>query len=270
MSRNVAASSISTELQAATAAWKTMFKERFYLYGRSYALDWMLRPVFDIAIAALIYASGREELIPYVVVALAANSFLFSAVYWVGEILDRERLRGTLVALFLAPCSRLSWMAGYAGAAIGETVIRTAIMLLAGYVLFDVTLDPNIVTLAIVFPLYLLSLTGIALVLSGIGLLIKRSNALSNLVSPVLILLGGIYFPVAELPDMLRYLARALPIGYGMEAITAASLEQASLADVSSSLLPLAFFAVVSPVIGYLAFNYLEHMVRRRGEVDLY
>jgi ABC-2 type transport system permease protein len=270
MSLNVADSSISTELQAALAAWKTMFRERFYHYGRSYALDWMVRPVFDLAIAALIYAGGREELIPYVIVALAANSFLFSAIYWVGEILDRERLRGTLVSLFLAPCSRVSWMAGYAGAAVGETLIRTAIMLVAGYVLFGVTFDPNFTTLLVAFPLYLLSLTGIALVLSGIGLLIKRGNALSNLVSPFFLLLGGIYYPVAELPDTLRFVARALPVGYGMEALTAATLESASLGDIWSSVVPLAGFALVSPVIGYLAFNYLEHLVRRRGEVDLY
>lgn len=270
MSQNVAASSILTELQAAAAAWKTMFKERFYLYGRSYALDWMFRPIFDLATVALIYTSGRSDLIPYAVVALAANSFLFSAIYWVGEILDRERLRGTLVSLFLTPASRAAWMSGYAGAVIGETIIRTAIMLLAGYVLFDVRLDPNPATLAVVFPLFLLSLTGIALTLSGIGLLIKRSNALSNLVSPIFLLLGGVYYPVSELPEWLLVPARMLPIGYGMEAITAAALRQASLGDVQSQLVPLIGFAIVSPVVGLLAFNYLEHLVRRRGEVDLY
>ena len=270
MSRNVAASSISTELQAASAAWVTMFKQRFYLYGRSYAIDWMIRPIFDLSIAALIYAGGRKDLIPYVIVALAANNFLFSAVYWVGEILDQERLRGTLVSLFLAPCSRVSWMAGYAGAAIGETIVRIFIMLLAGYLLFDVTFDPSFTTLAVVLPLHLLALSGIALVLSGIGLLIKRSNALSNLVSPFFILLGGVYYPVAELPDSLRILARALPLGYGMESITAATLEHASLSDIQSSVLPLVAFAVVSPLIGLLAFTWLEHLVRRRGEVDIY
>lgn len=270
MSRSAAASSISTEVQAAWASWIMMFKERFYLYGRSYAIDWMLRPVFDLSIAALIHAGGRKELIPYVIVALAANSFLFSAIYWVGEILDRERMRGTLVSLFLAPCSRASWMAGYAGAAVGETLFRTAIMLLAGYILFGVTLDPHFGTLALVFPLYLLSLTGIALTLSGIGLVLKKANALSNLVSPFFILLGGVYYPVAELPGWLRIPARMLPIGYGMESITAATLEQATLGQIQSSVLPLLGFAIVSPVIGILAFNALEHLVRRRGEIDLY
>jgi len=270
MSRSAVASSISTEVQAAWAAWIMMFKERFYLYGRSYAIDWIFRPVFDISIAALIYAGGREDLVPYVIVAMAANSFLSSAIYWVGEILDRERMRGTLVSLFLAPCSRASWMVGYAGAAVGETVIRTAVMLLAGYILFGVTLDPNVATLAVVFPLFLLSLTGIALTLSGVGLVLKKSNALSNLVSPFFILLGGVYYPVAELPEWLRIPARMLPLGYGMESITAASLEQATLGQIQGSLLPLLGFAVVSPIIGILAFKALEHLVRRRGEIDLY
>ncbi len=270
MLQSAAANSISNELRAAWAAWQVMFRERFYLYGRSYALDWMVRPIFDLSIAALIYAAGNKEYIPYVIVALAANSILFRAIYWVGEVLDYERLRGTLPALFLAPCSRFSWMAGYTGAAIGETFIRMAVMLLAGYVLFGVTFDPNVLTLAVVLPLFLLSLSGLALVLSGIGLIIKRANALSNLVSPVLILLGGVYFPVSQLPDGLRHIARAMPIGYGMEAISAATIDHASLADLSRSVIPLAGFAVVSPIIGVLAFNYLDHLVRKRGEVDLY
>ena len=270
MSQNAVVHLISTEANAARAAWFTMFKERFYLYGKTYALDWTVRPIFDLAIVALIYANSPNDLVPYVVVALAANMFLFSTVFYVGEILDRERMKGTLAPLFLVPVSRFSWMAGYALAGLFETVIRAAIILVAGMVLFDVRLDPNLATLAIVMPIYLLSLSGLGLALSGIGLYIKKSNALSNLISPFLLLLGGVYFPVAALPVVLEFVARLLPMGYGMEAITAAALENATIAEVQSALLPLLFFAVISPVIGILAFSYLDRMVRRRGEVDLY
>ena len=263
-------SSISTELRAALAAFTTMFRERFHLYGKAYALDWMIRPIFDVSIAALIYFKGPTDLAAYVVVAMAANQFLFTSIFFVGEILDRERVRGTLPGLFLTPCRRITWMAGYAAAGLGETLGRIIIILTAGALLFDVRLDPNFLTLVVVFPLFLLSLSGLALTLSGVGLLIKRSNALSNLISPVIILLGGVYFPVSELPDPLLWLARALPLGYAMEAITAAAIEHATLAEVQSSLIPLAGFAVVSPIIGVLAFSSLDTLVRRRGEVDLY
>jgi ABC-2 type transport system permease protein len=266
----VAVNSISTEVGAACAACRTMFRERFYVYGRAYALDWMVRPIFDIAIIALIYVGGSDDLVSYVVVALAFNMFLFSTIYYVGEILDRERVRGTLPSLFLTPAARSSWMAGYAAAGLIETLGRVLIILLAGMLFFDVRLDPNLPALLVVFPLYLLSLSGLGLVLSGIGLLIKRSNSLSNLISPLFLLVGGAYVPVDNLPGWLQVIARMLPMGYAMDALTAITNERATLADVWSSTAPLSIFAVVSPIAGLLAFRWLDVMVRRRGEIDLY
>ena len=270
MSPSTVASSISNELRAAQSASLTMFRERAHLYGMGYGFDMLVRPIFEISIAALIYTYGDKSRVPYVIVALAASTFLFSAIYFVGEILDRERIRGTLPGLFLTPCLRVSWMAGYASAGIAETFARIAVILLAGTILFDVRIDPNLPALAVVLPLFLLALSGIALVLSGIGLYIKRANSLSNLVSPVLILLGGVYFQVTALPDPLYYFARALPLGYGIEAITAVVIDGASLGDITDSLLPLLGFAVASPIVGFVAFNYIDVLVRRRGEVDIY
>lgn len=270
MPRAMLARSISNELRAAWVAWLMMFRERFYLYGRTYALDWLVRPIFELAIAALIYYRAGSDRVAYVVVALAASNLVFSAVYFVGEILDRERVKGTLPGLFLTPCRRTSWMAGYAFAGILETAGRITVVLLAGVLLFDVRLDPNFAGLAFVLPLFILSLSGMALTLCGIGLLIKRANALSNLVSPFLILLGGVYFPVSTLPDPLYYVARALPISYGIEAIAALAIDGASLSSVRDSLLPLTGFALVSPFIGLLAFDAIDRLVRRRGEVDIY
>ncbi len=264
------AHSISNEARAAFVAWLMMFRERFYLYGRAYAMDWLLRPIFEISIAAIIYFTAGSDTVSYVVVAMAASMLVFSAIYFVGEILDRERVKGTLPSLFLTPCRRTSWMAGYAFAGFLETSGRITMVLIAGYVLFDVRFDPNIPALLVVLPVFILALSGLALTLSGLGLLIKRANSLSNLISPFLTLLGGVYFPVSTLPDPLRYIARAMPLGYGMDAITAIALEHASLADVQDSLIPLVGFAIVSPLIGLAAFNGLEALVRRRGEVDIY
>jgi len=247
-----------------------MFRERFYLYGRAYAFDWLLHPVFEISIVALIYFHGDRERLAYVVVAMASATLIFSAIFYVGEILDSERVKGTLPGLFLAPCRRTSWMAGYAFAGFGETLGRAMMILAAGFVLFGIKLDPNIPALLVVLPLFLLALSGIALILSGIGLLIKRANSLSNLVSPFVMLLGGIYFPVQALPEPLYYLARALPIAYAMEAIGAIAVDHASLASVQDSLLPLVGFAIISPIVGLLAFNSIDALIRRRGEIDIY
>jgi ABC-2 type transport system permease protein len=261
---------LATDIGAAFASWRAMTSERMYHFGvGGRFLTLLALPVIQIGILAMIYGVD-SRLFAYALVAQSANAFVMSAIFYVGEILDNERMKGTLVALFLAPCSRFAWLSGFVLAGLMETTIIATIALLAGRYGFGVRFDPNLAAIALVVPLFLLSLWGMGLVFSGIGLLLKKANPFSNLVFNLLILLGGAYFPVAELPDWLRYPARAIPVGYGMQALADAALDHASLSDLAPDLIPLACFAVVLPVLGMLSFTLLERLVRVRGELDVY
>jgi ABC-2 type transport system permease protein len=260
----------TSELVAALASWRAMFAERWYLMGISGGMAvWVIIPMLQIVSFAIIYGSG-SPLLHYLVVAQAANVFVMNTVFWVGEILDRERVRGTLVALFLAPCSRSAWLSGFILAGAIETIIVSAVALLFGRYAFGVRLDPNLPAVAVTAVLFLSALWGMGLIFSGLGLLIKKSNPLANLIWSVFSLLGGAWFPVSALPDPLRYAARCLPLGYGMQALADSSLRHASLRDIAPDLVPLACFAVFLPAAGILTFGWLERAVRVRGELDLY
>jgi len=250
---------VSFALQATVASWRAMSVERLRKSGLGgYLAIWMVRPIFELGIAALIYGTAHPALLRYVVVALAANAFVFNTIFYVGEILDGERMNGTLVGLFLAPCPLV------------ETALIAAVTLFVGHVAFGVRYDPDLPALALALGLFLASLWGLGFVFSAIGLLIKKANQLSNLIYPFTILLGGVFYPVALLPDWLRYPARALPLGYGMQALADAILYHKSIADLAPQLLPLAGFALVLPFAGAFAFRLLERLVRERGELDLY
>lgn len=265
------AAALIRELAVFSAAWAVMVRERLDTITRGgYVLVWVIRPVFDLSIAGLVYAGGRRELLPYVVVALAANAVLWVTLFWVAEVLDRERMRGTLPALFLAPCARLSWLLGFAAAGVTETVAASVTVVLAGALLFGVRFDPDLLSLAVILPLYLLAVGGLGIALSGAGLLLKKANQLSNLVFPLVLLLGGVYYPVTALPEPLRLLARALPIGYGMEALAAAVLHRATLRELAPSLIPLALFALAGPLLGLAVFTWIDRAIRHRGELDVY
>lgn len=281
MRPSVPASSISTSpgapgafrlaWQATAASWRAMLAERLGHGGLlGYLAIWVIGPVFQIAIAALIYGAGQPALLRYAVVALSANTVVFSTIYFVGEILDRERVKGTLIGLFLAPCPRLSWLTGFALVGVFEAALSAAVALIFGYVALGVRFDPSWSALALTLALFLMSLWGIGIIFSAIGLYLKKTNSFSNLVSPFLTLLGGVYYPVALLPDPLRWVARVLPLGYGMQALADAALGRASIAELAPQLLPLAGFAVALPLAGILAFGWIERAVRLRGELDLY
>jgi ABC-2 type transport system permease protein len=248
-----------------------MIGERFGQGGLlGYLATWVAYPIFQIGIVALIYGTANRDLLNYAVVALAANTCIFSTIYFVGEILDRERVKGTLIGLFLAPCPRLSWLTGFALVGVVEMTLSSAVALSFGYVVLGVRFDPNWGALALTLILFLAALWGIGIIFSAIGIYLKKANPFSNLVSPFMILLGGVYYPVALLPEPLRWIARLLPMGYGMQALADAALHDASLGALVPQLVPLAGFALALPLLGLLSFNWIERMVRVRGELDLY
>lgn len=275
---DVPASSTSTNsplvrvsAQALYASWRAFMKQRLARVGTlSYVAIWVALPVFQLAVTGLIYRGVRPGLLSYSVVGVAASSFIFNTLYYVGQMLDEERINGTLVGLFLAPCPRFSWLIGFALGGLVETLLAAASTVIFGMLAFGVRFDPDYPALIVSFLLYLASLWGLGFVFSAIGLIIKRSNDLANLISPFTTLLGGVYFPVALLPLWLQIPARCLPIGYGVQAMAGAALHHAGFDALAPQLLPLACFAAALPLIGVQVFNWLERGVRQRGELDLY
>jgi len=55
-----------------------------------------------------------------------------------------------------------------------------------------------------------------------------------------------------------------------METLAAATLHRATLADLAPSLLPLVLSALVCPLLGAAVFAWIDRLIRRRGELDLY
>lgn len=280
MPRNAPAHLSSTDLpraldpgvqrRALAASVRMKLVERLAFAGLGgYLLMWFLRPIFEIAIAGIIYAA-RPDLLSYAVVGLAANMLLFNAIFYCGEILDRERVAGTLAGLFLVPTSRFGWLGGFQLVGLIETVPVIAAALLFGKLAYGVAFDPNYFTLTVTLVLFLPALWGLSMIFGAIGLLIKKANQLSNLLYPFTLLLGGVMYPVALLPDWLRIPARTLPFGYAFQAMADGLLRDARLAEVMSDLVPLAGFAVVLPVLGWWTMRWIERLVRQRGELDLY
>ena len=248
-----------------------MVREQLASTGLSgYVLYSVVQPVIGLSITGLVYAQGRRDLLGYVVVAAAASALIWTAVYYVGSMLDDERRRGTLVGLFLTPCPRAAWLCGYALAGLYRAPLVAAATLIAGAVLFGVRYDPDIPAVLLSLTLLLVALGGLGFLFSAAGLLTRQSGNVTNLIWPFMELLGGANYPVALLPGWLRFAAALLPLGYGMQALADAALHHATIAELSGQLLPLAAFAVALPVLGASAFAHVERVVRWRGELDLY
>ena len=233
-----------------------------------YALTWICFPLFQLLLLTLIYREN-QDLLNYAVIAGSGTTLLIAMTFNAGEILDRERELGTLGNLFLAPCPRYVWLAGFQVFALVEAVMTTAISVGLAILLFDVTISINLLSLLVALGLMVVCLWGVSMVLGSIGVLVRGANLISNFVFPFLGLLSGMMYPIARMPDWVRIPARALPFGYGIQAMVDATTTGAPLAELWDDLIPLAGFALVLPVLGALAFRYVERAVRRMGYLEL-
>lgn len=233
-----------------------------------YALVWLSFPLFNLLLVALIYRDD-PELRNYAIVGGATMSLLFAMQFNAAEILDRERLRGTLGNLFVAPAPRYAWLVGFQLYAAIEALTTAVIGIALGRAIFGLPLDIAPGTLAVTLALLLLSMWGIAMLIGAVGVAIRDANQLSNLVFPFMQVLSGTMFPIALAPDWIRIPARCLPFGYAISALVQSLTAGASIADEADQLVPLAGFALVLPVLGIVAFRRLERRTRANGALEI-
>ena len=233
-----------------------------------YSLTWLTLPLMEMLLLAFIYQNNRD-LLEYAVVSGAGTAILFALIFNGGEILDSERKRGTLGNLFLAPLPRYVWLGGFQLFALIEAVVNASIAVAAGVWIFDVDLSINVVTVIVTIVLLTAALWGTSLILGAFGIVARNANFLSNLIFPFITLFAGTMYPVALMPDWIRIPARALPFSYGIEALVAALTRNASVTDLTATLLPLLGFAIVLPLIGIAMFRAMEHAVRKLGSLEI-
>jgi len=233
-----------------------------------YTFTWLTFPLMQVLLLALIYRDDRA-LLEYAVIAGAGVSLLFALVYNSGEILDAERQRGTLGNLFLAPLPRFVWLGGFQLFALVEAVVNGTLSIAAGAWIFGIGLSVNLPSVLVTVALLTVALWGMSLILASLGILARNANFLSNLIFPVLTLFAGTMYPVDRMPDWIRAPARCLPLSYGIDALIPSLTRNASLVELSDSLLPLLAFAVALPILGVLMFRALERAVRRMGTLEI-
>jgi ABC-2 type transport system permease protein len=255
----------------ASATWYKS-RERVRVAGTGgYFAVLICLPLAQLALTLLIYRNGhRADLVHYVAVANVVSVFIYNMVFFVGTMLEQERISGTLVSLFVTPATRLTWIAGYVLAGVVEAALVAASLVVFDATVLDVPFRPDYPALLLSVSLFAVSLFGFGVLLSGVGLLVRRTSTLANLVYPLITLLGGVYYPVDALPSVLRQLARLLPFGYGIEAIAGAAVSGRGVAELSGQLVPLAVLAVALAAGGLYGFHRLEMRIRVRGEVDMY
>lgn len=169
-----------------------------------------------------------------------------------GVTLIEDRQSGFLRPLLVAPVSRASLVLGKLAARTLASLLLVGVLvaLLAGFTPLGIP-HPGAVVLAVIG--ITTSFMALGIVLAGRLRSLESFRLLSALVTVPLYFLSGIFYPVATLPALTRWLALANPLAYGVDLLRygLVGVNEMPLARATAVLLVLAVGAATLAIAGF-------------------
>jgi ABC-2 type transport system permease protein len=250
-----------------------------YLSYRTRLVSQLLTAVFSLALFYYVSKwvhipaaglSSSSSYFSFVVVGLALVSVMYSC-FIVPEFVRQELVAGTFDRLLLSPF-------GAVRAVVAMTLFplllsfALAIWTIAlGCVVFGLQLHWSTVPLAVpAMVLALLAFLPFGMLFAALTVVVKQGNVGATWVIALMALTGGVYFPVAVLPQWLQEVSRMQPFTPATGVLRHLLVGSAATASIGPSLLKLAVFAAVLLPLSIVILAGAIRTGQRRGTIIEY
>ena len=182
----------------------------------------------------------------FLVPGLIAFISMITAVISTALSIVREKERGTMEQIRMAPISTLSFVLGKTLPYLVLSQLGATAIVLAAMAFFDLPMNGNWLELMVVLAVFLVGALGTGLFVSTITESQEMAFQVASLVAmlPTLIL-SGFIFPIASMPVALQMLTSIVPARHFLVALRGVVLKGLGLADVWPSMLALLAYGVV-------------------------
>ena len=217
--------------------------------------------------------SGSEVDTEYLMTFLLVGALLWNYLSMLFDVLSEtvswERWEGTIEYTFMSPTSRATHLLGMGLYAVFYGIIQTAITLGVVSLFFDLDLSgANYGGALIVLAVCSVSLVGFGIVAAVLPLLSpEKGQQVSYIVSSLLLLVSGVYYPISVLPDWMQAVAKLSPVTYALEGSRKALLEGADVVELRIEILTLVIMGVVFVPLGLWVFSLGESYAKRTGKL---
>ena len=212
---------------------------------------------------------GRVDLVLYLGIGTVVWAYLRAVFSNVGEMVAWERWEGTIEYTMMAPISRLAHMLGVSLFSIVYGIVRSALLLGVLALFFSVDLsNANLGGAVVILLVGSISFLGFGIMAAVLPLLFpERGEEMTFVISSILLLVSGVYYPISVLPDWMEPLATISPATYVLEGMRAALLDGTATTALGPSILPILLLGVLTLPIGIAIFGWGERYAKRTGRL---
>jgi ABC-2 type transport system permease protein len=213
--------------------------------------------------------TDTERLMTFLLVGALIWSYLSMIFDVLSETVQWERWEGTIEYTFMSPTSRVTHLLGMGVYAVVYGIARTAVVLGVAMLAFDLDLSgANYWAALVVVAVCSISLVGFGVVAAVMPLLSpEKGQQVTYIVSALLLLVSGVYYPVKVLPDWMQTIAQYSPVTYALEGSRAALQDGVGLSQLWGSIWPLLIMGVIFVPMGLFVFHLGESYAKRTGKL---
>jgi ABC-2 type transport system permease protein len=228
----------------------------------------LIAPLFQILLFAYIGRSAGVQSDEFYVIGNALQATSTPCLFAMANTIAGERYTATLGYVLVSPANRFALFLGRSLPVILNGALVGAFALLVGGAILriHVPLD-SVLPLALVIALAAFACTGLGLVNAAIGLRVRETAVLSNILFGLLLVFCGVNVTLSELPNWMATISRGLPLTHAIEAARRLASGD-SLGGVAGLLGAEMLVALAYVLVGYLLLRFMELQSRRRATLE--
>ncbi|MFD7510567.1 ABC transporter permease [Streptomyces sp. NPDC059853] len=156
--------------------------------------------------------AGSGDYLGYIAVGAITYAFAVRMLLWTAKALITEEREGTIVALLVAPATRVPYMIGFASFALVSTLAEAGALTVVALLIGVAFPTPHLLGLVVGVGIFTLALFSMSLILGAVMLFASEAHISQNTLFLVMGLVCGFTFPREYLPSPLQWLAETLPV----------------------------------------------------------
>jgi ABC-2 type transport system permease protein len=229
----------------------------------------VVAPIFQILLFVYIGRSAGVQSDEFYVIGNAVQYASIPCLFSMTHAIAGERNQQTLAYILVSPAGRLPLFLGRALPVIGNAMLVAAFSLVVSALILGLDVPASAwAPIAIVILISSFACTGLGLICAAIGLRVRETAVLNNVIFGLLLIFTGANVPIDELPGWMQAISDRIPLTHGIQAAREV-VDGASLGDVSGLLATEFAIGVVYTLVGYAALRVMEHESRKRASIQI-
>ena len=199
--------------------------------------------------------SGHPSYFDFNAPGIMAMTVMMSVMTGLPVAISQEKEIGTMDGMMVAPVNRLSILLGKTAAQTARGLIQGLIILALAIGIFNVTIQGSILLVFALLLLGVFSFVGLGIVITSFTKDQETAQMLMMTLMFPMMFLGGVFFPIQQMPWYMQDISKFLPLTYASSALRKVMVLGAGVSQISTELIILIAFGVVMIAIALPVFR---------------